>query len=86
MVWTAWRVGGEHVEERLITRNIGLGWLSNGDGKHITQGVVTVTTVLFFFLSWSRMLRKGIRSWRANSVELWAFIGGVTFRSGNCEV
>jgi hypothetical protein len=32
----------------------------------------------FSFLFCSRMLRKGIRSWWANSVELRAFMGRVT--------
>lgn len=32
----------------------------------------------FSFFFCSRMLRKGIRSWWANSVELWAFMGRVT--------
>ena len=63
-----------------MTRNIGFGLLLNGDTKHTAQKVVAAHdgAFLLFFLFCSRMLRKGIRSWWANSVELWAFMGRVT--------
>jgi hypothetical protein len=63
-----------------MTRNIGFGLLLSGNTKHLAQDVVAAHDGAYFlsFFFCSRMLRRDIRSWWANSIELLAFKGRAT--------